>query len=377
MKRAEFITEHRRGCWSMTDLCEAFGISRKTGYEMLARYRKHGLEALSDRSRAPHRHPNKTPDDVAARIVAVRQDHPTWGVKKVLAWLAKREPVRIWPARSTAERILGEADLVQVRRRRRRPVRVARTVPVAAKPNNLWCQDYKGWFRLGNGQRCDPYTLTDAASRMALNCTALLSPVLEDVQQCLIAAFKEYGMPDAMLSDNGPPFGSTSALGGLTRLGVWLLRLGVTPHFIDPGRPEQNGQHERFHFTLQEATSSPPRRTPRAQQMAFNRFRSEFNYERPHEALGMATPGEIYQPSSRSYPARLPEWVYPVDFATRQVRMCGTIKWHNQPVRIGLPFSGELIGLESVADGVIRVYLGTLPLGHFHEGSRKVIPIPR
>ncbi len=377
MERARFVEESRKGCWSMTELCASFGVSRKTGYALIRRFERHGSDGLRDRSRAPRSHPNKTPDGVAVRIIEVRRSRPTWGVKKILAWLTRHEPEIQWPARSTAERILGGANLVQRSTRRRRPLRNKRANPVSSEPNDLWCHDYKGWFRLGNGQRCDPYTLTDARSRFLLNCTALISPKLEDVRQCLIHTFREFGMPRAILSDNGPPFGCTTALGGLTRLGVWLLRNGITPYFIDPGHPEQNGRHERFHFTLEQETASPPKQTARAQQMAFNRFRPEFNYDRPHEALDMATPGDLYRSSPRSYSTKLPSWEYPDDYDVRKVRCCGNLKWRNKPVRIGVGFVGEFIGLEVVGDGVIRAYLGTLPIGHFHEASRIVIPIPR
>lgn len=375
MKRAEFILEYRKGCWSMTDLCESFGISRNTGYKLIRRFREGGFEALQDQSRAPHRHPNKTPGEIAQRIVEVREEHPTWGVKKILAWLTPRDSETSWPARSTTERILSEAKLIKRRKRKRDSKRLRRPLPEAVFPNNLWCQDYKGWFRVGDGRRCDPYTLTDARSRAVLRCAALVSPKLEDVQKELEKAFKEYGLPDGILSDNGPPFGSTG-VGGLTRLGVWLLRLKVTPHFIEPGHPEQNGRHERFHRTLKLETATPPRATIRAQQMAFNRFCRVFNEERPHEALDMATPLSVYRSSPRSYPTRLPCWEYPADYETRKVRKCGTIKWYGQPVRIGSALIGETIGIEAVGDGVLRIHLGALPLGHFHDGSHKVIPLP-
>ena len=375
MERAAFITEYRKGCWSMTDLCEAFGISRKTGYALLERHKNHGVAALTDRSRAPHTHPNKTPREIEEKIIALREKCG-WGAKKLIKKLSGLEPKTKWPARSTVDRILAEADLVRPRKRKRRAAQKQRRMPAVTAPNDLWCQDYKGWFRLGNGTRCDPYTLTDRWSRFALRCKALVSPKLEDVQECLKGAFREFGLPDAILQDNGPPFGAVGSLGGLTRLGVWLLRLGVTPYFIDPGRPEQNGQHERFHLTLQEATTKPPKRTLRAQQMAFNRFLSEFNYERPHEALDLATPGEVYVASRRDFPRQLPEWSYPDDYRVRRVRCCGQIKWRGQSIRLGQAFVGESVGVDAVGDGVFQVYLGTLALGRFHEGSRKVIPLP-
>ena len=265
--------------------------------------------------------------------------------------------------------------MLQRKRRRRKPQRGSLPIPPANEPNDLWCQDYKGWFRVGDGQRCDPFTLTDATSRMLLACEAFVSPKLQDVQRSLEKAFRTYGLPKGILSDNGPPFGSTGP-GGLTRLGVWLLRLRVTPHFIEPGHPEQNGRHERFHLTLKQETASPPRRSIRAQQLAFRRFQTSFNEERPHEALDMATPSSIYRPSGRSFPSKLPGWDYPEDVVVRRVRSCGTIKWLGDYVRIGQAFTGELVALDEVSDGVLEVRLGNYPLGLFHEGSRKLIPAP-
>lgn len=375
MERLRFIDEHRKGCWSMTELCEAFGVSRKTGYKLLARFGQCGSDGLRDQSRAPKTHPNRIPGEVEHLVIQVRKQRRTWGSKKILAWLERHHPEASRPARSTVDEILKRSGLVQPRRRRRRCTPSAGPLIQADRPNAVWSADYKGWFRLGNGQRCDPLTILDSFSRRSLRCDALVSPRLADVQERFRRAFVDYGLPDAILSDNGPPFGSTG-IAGLTALSVWLLRLGIRPLRIEPGRPEQNGRHERFHLTLEQETASPPKATPAAQQRAFGRFRRRYNEERPHEALAMRTPADVYEASPRRFPSTLPDWTYPSDYQVRQVGSNGHIKWRGHRVKIGRAIAGESVGLEEVSDGIWHVYLGELALGTFHEHSRHVIPSP-
>jgi hypothetical protein len=245
----------------------------------------------------------------------------------------------------------------------------------ARAPNDVWSMDYKGWVLVGDGTRCDPLTVNDLFSRASLECRALVKPKLEDVQFRLDRLFRELGLPMAMLSDNGPPFGSRG-IGGLSRLGVWLLRLEVRPIFIQPGHPEQNGRHERFHETLNAETDNPPRPTVRAQQLAFDRFTACYNEERPHEALDMRTPAEVYSPSPRSMPSRLPEFEYVDIFEVRRVRTDGTIKWEGDHVFIGEAMSGELVGLEPVRAVDWHIHLGCMRLGVLHEDSGLVLPLP-
>jgi transposase InsO family protein len=365
-QRVQFIVEAIYGTSSITDLCRTFGISRKTAYKWLDRYEREGAAGLIDRSRAAHTHPNAMAPATADRLIALRRKHPTWGPRKLLAWLAQREPDLELPAASTVGDLLKRLHLV--RARRFRPRVPAMTAPFGAcgSPNDVWCADFKGWFRVGDGTRCDPLTLTDAYSRYLLRCDAVPSTREEDVRATFQSAFEEYGLPSAIRHDNGPPFASRGA-GGLSRLSVWLVHLGITPERIEPGHPEQNGRHERMHRTLKEETALPPRHTLRAQQLAFDRFQRVYNEERPHEALGQQTPASVYQASLRRMPARLPELEYPPDVELRSVRSCGDIKWNNRYVYIGQALAHEIVSLQEVAYDTFVVRLGPIELGRIKE----------
>lgn len=373
-ERLKFVAAAQRGDKTITELCVSFGISRKTGYKILKRYDEDGADGLRDRSSAPGRHPNRTPADVEASILRIRKAHPTWGSKKILVLLAREWVDEDLPARSTVDAILKRAGVVVSRRKRIRRRPHAPPVVEADHSNAVWSIDYKGWFKVGDGTRCDPLTVNDVYSRMSLECRALVSPKLETVQRRLQLLFESHGLPDCMLSDNGPPFGSRG-LGGLTRLGVWLLRLGIQPIFIEPGRPDQNGRHERFHETLKAETASPPRASIRAQQAAFDRFRSHYNEERPHEALAMKTPSDLYGGSLRSMPVELPDHEYTEDYLSRRVRRDGSIKWQKGYVFIGEAIAGEMVGIKSVDEINWYVYLGPMRLGVLHGRTRTVLPV--
>jgi transposase InsO family protein len=358
----------------MTELCEHFGVSRKTGYKLLQRYESHGIDGLRDRSRAPTTHPNQLSPQLEAAILRARKAHPTWGSKKLMVVLTAQWPPDELPARSTVDAVLKRAGVVAPRRARRRRQPSAAPQVQALEPNDVWSIDYKGWFKVGDGTRCDPLTVNDGFSRMSLECRTLVAPKLEDVRHRLEALFWKLGLPKFMLSDNGPPFAS-QGLGKLSRLSVWLLRLGVQPVFIEPGRPDQNGRHERFHETLKAETATPPRASIRAQQAAFDGFRSQYNTERPHEALGMRTPAQLYAPSPRVMPTWLPEHEYASGLEARRVRRDGSIKWTGGFVFVGEAMAHEIIGLEQIDDGRWHVYLGPMRLGVLHERSRTVTPI--
>lgn len=375
-ERLKFVAAAQTSSESMTELCARFGISRKTGYKILKRYESEGARGLADRSRAPRGHPNKTPVELERAILRVRRAHPTWGSKKILATLARDWVSSDLPARSTVDQILCRAGLVTPRRKRRSRS-PSRSTPVveAHAPNDVWSIDYKGWFKLGDGTRCDPLTLNDVFSRASLECRAMVRPKLEGVRMRLDRVFRDVGLPKAMLSDNGAPFGA-QGVGGLSRLGVWLLKLDVQPIFIQPGHPEQNGRHERFHKTLKAETASPPQATLRAQQRAFDRFTVCYNHERPHEALEMSTPSELYEPSTRSMPSRLPEFEYSELFEVRRVRADGTIKWEGEYVFLGTALTGELVGIEPVGERDWHVHLGRMRLGFLHEETGIVLPLP-
>jgi len=374
-ERLKFVVAVQSGRDSMTALCANYGISRKTGYKILRRYESEGPEGLRDSSRAPRSHPNRTSPDIERAILGVRKIHPTWGSKKILAVLGREMCQDDLPARSTVDQVLKRAGVVSPRRRRRvrREFQAAPVIDAQA-PNDAWSIDYKGWFRVGDGTRCDPLTVNDVYSRTSLECRALVSPKLEDVQQRLERVFWEVGLPKMMLSDNGPPFGA-QGIGGLSRLGVWLLKLGIQPVFIQPGHPEQNGRHERFHETLKAETASPPRATVRAQQSAFDRFTTCYNEERPHEALDMCTPLELYDSSPRPMTSRLPEFEYDELFEVRRVRTDGSIKWEGKLIFVGSAMSGDQVGIKPVGEQDWHLYLGDMRLGVLHEESGLVLPL--
>lgn len=374
-ERLKFVAAYAAGEESMVELCARFGISRKTGYKLLGRYRAGGPEGLRDRSRAAHTRPNQTPSDVEGAILRVRQRFPTWGSKKILAWLERETPDLELPARSTVDAILKRAGVVEPRRRRRRQPHQGRPVIEVDRPNAAWSMDYKGWFRVGDGTRCDPLTVNDMHSRLSIACRALVAPKLVDVRRALERCFRDHGLPDAILSDNGPPFASARGLGRLSRLGVWLLRLGVRPVLIQPGHPEQNGRHERFHATLEQETASPPRATIAAQQAAFTRFQWTYNVERPHEALGMHAPADLYEPSLREMPAAPPDHEYAGGFEVRRVRRDGAVKWAGGMLFVSEVMAGELVGLRRNEADRWEAYLGPVRLGVVHERSGRVVTL--
>ena len=302
-QRVAFIADWLRDEWTMTELAERYGISRKTAYKWVDRYQADPEHGLAERSRAPHRHGRAMADDLRAMIVALRQAHPQWGPKKLRPILQEREPGRDWPATSTMGDLLRREGWSAPRRRARYLVPLTQPLAVAQAPNDVWTADFKGWFRTADGTRCDPLTIADACSRFVL-CCRIVAPTGLGVRPWFDRAFRDYGLPRALRTDNGSPFASTGA-GRLSQLAVWWLKLGIQLDRIDPGHPEQNGRHERFHLTLQEDTTSPPARTARQQQARFDRMQVEFNTERPHEALGQQPPARVYVPSPRRYPARL------------------------------------------------------------------------
>jgi putative transposase len=373
-ERVKFVAAVQSGEHTMTELCGRFGISRKTGYKILGRYGAAGVDGLRDQPRAPKRHPNQTDPRVEGLILRVRKAHPTWGSKKILAVLHRDHGDEVWPARSTIDEVLKRAGVVEPRQRRHRQPSAPPHVAADA-PNDVWSIDYKGWFRVGDGTRCDPLTVNDCFSRASLVCRAMVGPQLGDVQRRLELAFREFGLPRVMLSDSGPPFGSTG-LGRLSRLGVWLLRLGIQPVLIEPGRPDQNGRHERFHETLKAETATPPKATVPAQQTAFTIFQRIYNQERPHEALAMRTP-EVYVPSARPMPAQLADHEYPAGHEVRRVRRDGSIKWAGGYVFVGEAMRDELVGVSTVEDGQWHVHLGPMRLGALHERSSTIVPLAR
>jgi len=303
-ERVQLVAEYLKGERTMTSLCQDFGVSRKTAYKWLARYAEGGPAGLHDRSRAARNHPNRLDETVVETLLLARRAHPYWGPRKILAWLARQEPELALPVASTVSALYAKYGLSLARQARRRTPPYTDPFADACAPNRVWCADFKGDFPTGDGRRCYPLTLTDAFSRALLRCTALRSTKTVGVWPVFEAAFRELGLPDAIRTDNGTPFASRGA-GGLSKLSVWWMKLGIRHERIEPGHPEQNGRHERMHRTLKQETLRPVARTARLQQGRFDRFRHEFNHDRPHEALGNDTPWSRYAPSERAYPRKL------------------------------------------------------------------------
>jgi len=313
-QRVAFIADWLRDEWTMTELAERYLISRKTAYKWVDRYQTDPEHGLLERSRAPKVHGRRMTEEVREAVVALRRTRPRWGPKKLRAVLDEREPDWQWPAPSTMGDLLRREGLSQPRRRARYVVPLTQPLAAAVVPNDVWTADFQGWFRTADGTRCDPLTIADACSRFVL-CCRIVAPTAQGVRPWFERTFRDQGLPRALRTDNGSPFATTGAA-QLSQLAVWWLKLGIQLDRIDPGHPEQNGRHERFHLTLQEETTTPPAATPRQQQARFDRMRGEFNTERPHEALGQQPPARVYVPSPRPYPARVEDPWYD---ATHQV----------------------------------------------------------
>ncbi len=375
-ERVKFIGLHSEEEWTMAELCRHFDISRKTGYKTVKRFKKNGLIGLEDRSRAPHHHPNAVSELVEQAVIAARHAHPRWGPKKLKAWLQRRDTETKWPAVSTFGEILSRHGLTVPRRRCRKTQAYEQPFVGCDYPNAVWSGDLKGWFLTGDGVRCDPLTISDNYSRMLLRCQAVTPTNHEAIQPVFEAAFREYGLPSAIRTDNGPPF-ATTTVGALSRLSIWWLKLGIIPERIEPGKPQQNGRHERMHRTLKGETASPPKRTWRTQQKAFDHFREEYNYERPHESLDQQTPAEFYLPSPRPYPLLVPEMTYPDDMAVRRVHHQGDLKWKGRHIYLSATLASELIGLRQVSDRLWDIYFGPIKLAQLDTYEQRLIHLPR
>ncbi len=368
-KKLQFIAAVLSGNDSMTALCARFGISRQTGHTLRRRYLELGPSGLVERSRAPHRHGRATPEEIVARIVAMRLERPSWGAKKLLAELAKRDPDVCWPAASTITDILRRAGLVTARRRRRRALPVEQPFQAVDAANDTWCIDFKGWFRTRDGERCDPLTVTDAYSRYLL-ASQIMPERIAPVRKAVDALFHEHGLPCAIRSDNGAPFGS-SAAAGLSQLSAHWAKLGIRLEFITPGKPHQNGRHERMHRTLKEETVIPPAADKQEQQARFDAFRHDFNHNRPHEALDQQVPAAFYQPSPRTMPDQVPQPWYDADHAVRRVRSNGEIKWQGNMIFVSEALAGEPIGIRPIEDGHWLVRFADISLGMIDRTTRK------
>lgn len=366
-QRLRFIAALSSCRWTMTELCGLYGVSRKTGYKWAKRYGEQGLEGLVDRSRRPQTCPHRADRRCERALVEERLAHPRWGARKLLARLQRRHPDWPWPAASTATKLLKRHGLVEPRRRRRPTPPRSKPEVDSTAPNDVWTADFKGEFRIGDGQMCYPLTVADHRSRYLLACRARRSTARTEAVPIFEETFRAYGLPRAMLTDGGPPFVSPHSPRRLSRLAVWWIKLGIEPLIIQPGHPEQNGRHERMHRTLKAATARPPAASWAEQQEAFDRFRSEYNDERPHEGIGQITPAELHTGSPRPYPRRLPEVVYPGHYEVRRVQLGGEFRFHGRNVFVSEVLGREPVGLEEVDDGLWSVHFGPVLLGRYDQ----------
>jgi putative transposase len=366
-----FITDYRHSVFPFAELCARYGISRKTGYKWVSRFLQGGYSALGDKSRRPQTCAHRTAAAKEDVILDIRRHHPFWGAKKLLKLCRRRQPKWTWPARSTTCSILKRNGLIPEKRRRRPLGHPGRPMLKMNAPNDIWTTDYKGEFKTLDGRYCYPLTVADGFSRFLLGIQSLLSPCYEATKYHFTRLFREYGLPQVIRSDNGAPFAST-AIGRLSRLSVWWIKLGIFPELTEPASPQQNGRHERMHKTLKQATTHPPAANFLAQQDRFDSFREEFNNVRPHEALDQETPASQYTLSSRPFPKRLPKMEYPAHYERRLVSHNGGIRWHHRWVNVSKVLMEEHLGLEEVDDGIWNVYFGPMQLGQFDERTNVI-----
>ena len=370
-QKTQFIADYLRHMLSISELCRHYNISRKTAYKWIDRYLDEGSSGLDDRSRRPHTCPHQTSDKVIESILQARRHHPTWGAKKLLKLRSRLQPQGEWPARPTVCDLLSRHGLVKKPRRRRLIGHPGKPTSVISAPNQVWTADFKGQFKTRDAHYCYPLTVADSFSRYLLGCQALLSTSCADSKPVFRRLFQEFGLPQRIRTDNGVPF-ATVSLARLSTLSAWFIRLGIMPELIEPGKPQQNGRHERMHRTLKAEATRPPAANCRTQQRTFNRFRHEFNNERPHEALALETPAALYQSSPRPYPAKLPPLEYPTHFETRYVSKNGGIRWNCAWVNVSITCAGEYVGLEEVDNGIWNVYFGPLKLGRLSEPHMRI-----
>jgi transposase InsO family protein len=376
-ERVKLITEHLSGNYSVSELSRRFEVSRPIVYKWIERYEQGGWDGLKELSRAPHRQARALSGEIEEMVLEFKRRWPDWGAPKLRQKLLEAVGEERCPAESTVSTVLQRHGLVRPKRQRREATPTAAVIQEGdEEPNALWCVDFKGWWRTRDGERCEPLTVSDACSRYLLRCVAVRGgTATEMVQPHFESVFREYGVPEAIRSDNGSPFASTG-LGGLSRLSAWWLRLGIRLERIRPGCPQENGRHERMHLSLQKSVARAPRANLCEQQMALEAFRREYNQERPHEALGQRTPASIYRPGPRIYTGRLPPGrEYPHGWQRRQVRTGGQMKWGGKVVSVSLALAGECIGLEPREDGQWAVWFEELELGIFDERKGRILPV--
>jgi len=369
--RLQFIADYQNTLFSFADLCRRYGISRKTGYKWLERYEREGPAGLLDRTHRTRACPHATPAHVRDALLELRRKHPTWGAEKLLTLLGEAQPSWPLPSCSTAHEILKRHGLVK--RRRRRPHFAAAPPPTstAHEPNAIWTTDFKGQFRNRDHRYCYPLTVLDLHSRFLLDCRALPNTSTLAVKPVFERLFRTYGLPLRIRSDNGTPFAAYSRA-RLSRLSVWWVRLGILPDRIQPAHPQQNGAHERMHRTLKADATQPPERNLRAQQRRFDAFRLTYNTVRPHKALDLRKPTDLYKPSPRPYPNHLPPIEYPDHFEKRRVAGNSCIRWKGHVISISAVLAGEFIGLEAIDNDRWQIYFGPVRLGRLNERTLSI-----
>jgi putative transposase len=372
-ERMRLVMAVGSGGYSMTEACERFGVSRVTGYKWWNRYQEEGVGGLEDRSRRPRSSPGRTAREIEGLVVEQRKAHPSWGPEKLLEVLQRRNRELQLPARSTVAAILKREGLIEKRRSRRSHRHPGRPVMEVKAPNELWTADFKGEFKTLDGRYCYPLTIADEDSRYLFGIRGLLSTRAQWAGPVFERVFREHGLPDAIRTDNGPPFAVWNAICGLSALGVWWIRLGIRHYRIEPGKPQQNARHERMHRTLKAETTRPPAANLKCQQKKFDAFRKEFNEERPHQALGQKTPAEVWRPSPRPYPEKTPKPEYSPHHEKRRVTSVGHIKFRNRLLFLSSNLLGETVALEEIDDGIWSIYYYDVLIARFDERHGEVI----
>ena len=371
-QKIRMISYWLEGTYSISELALQFGVSRKTLHKWINRYIEEGVRGLEELSRAPHRHPNITESSQIERIINYKLKHRPWGPKKIIDCLQRLYPDEIWPSASTAGEWLKKNDLVRARKKRKHVQRYQDHFVGCTKPNDVWSADYKGQFTTKDLKSCYPLTVTDNYSRYLLACDGLEGPRYHGTKACFERIFNEYGLPLAIRTDNGVPFAGTS-IGGISRLSLWWIKLGIKPERIAPAKPQQNGRHERMHRTLKEAAVRPASKNLSEQQKRFDFFRTEYNTERPHEGLGMKRPAELYKKSYRPYPKIIKSIDYPDGFILRLVRRGGEIRFENNYYFLSELLYGEKVGLIEVGYGLWQINFSFYRLGYIDLHKKRVI----
>lgn len=374
-QKQRFIDLIETGKFTKSELCKHFGISRPTGDAIIKRYQEEGYEALSERSRKPRKSPNQTPIEIEQALIEKRKQYH-WGARKLLVLVGKDKPDTPLPSETTVNHILHKHGLIAQRKKPRHRVENRKPKFEPEEPNEVWSADFKGKFRLGNTDYCNPLTIADSFSRYLFAITGLEKADAECCKPIFEKTFREFGLPDFLHTDNGPPFGSIQSLRRMTMLSVWLMELGIIPVYSDPASPGQNGRHERMHRDLKREATRPPGNTLRSQQHLFNKFRETYNQVRPHESLGMKTPAEVHVHSSREFPRIIREWEYESNVLMKMVTVNGAIRWKSQGfVMISSALGGKYIGMEEVETGLWALYYRQVPLGYFDEKTSKTYEV--